>query len=106
MKTHCIAYVYDRASDFDRKVNYEMVEVETLDDDDRAFLRDTIQRHADHTDSAVAKRMLASWSVEVSRFRKVMPVDYKRVLTVTAEARAAGLTEDETVAKVMEAAKS
>jgi len=100
-----IAYVYDRSGDFDRRVNYEMVELETLGADDRDFLRDTIQRHADVTDSAVAKRMLASWSVEVSRFRKVMPVDYKRVLTVTAECEAAGLSEDDTVLAVMEAAK-
>ena len=50
--------------------------------------------------------MLASWSVEVSRFRKVMPVDYKRVLTVTAEAEAEGLSEDETVVRIMEAAKA
>ena len=32
-----------------------------------------------------------------------MPTDYKRVLTVMRESEAAGLTEDETVAKVMEA---
>jgi glutamate synthase (NADPH/NADH) large chain len=100
-----IAYVYDRHYDFDRKVNYEMVEVEQLDDDDREFLRTTIEAHAEATDSAVAKRMLASWSVEVSRFRKVMPTDYKRVLTVTRQAEAEGLSEDETVARIMEAAR-
>jgi glutamate synthase (NADPH/NADH) large chain len=100
-----IAYVYDRHGDFDRKVNYEMVEVEHLDDDDRDFLRSTLERHLELTDSAVAKRMLASWNVEVSRFRKVMPVDFKRVLTVMKESEAAGLSEEETVAKVMEAAK-
>jgi glutamate synthase (NADPH/NADH) large chain len=42
--------------------------------------------------------------VEVSRFRKVMPDDYKRVLTVMREAEVAGLSDDETMAKVMEAA--
>jgi glutamate synthase (NADPH/NADH) large chain len=100
-----IAYVYDRHNDFDRKVNYEMVEIETLDEADRAFLRSTIERHLGYTDSAVAKRMLASWNVEVSRFRKVMPVDYRRVLTVMQESEAAGLSEEETVQRVMEAAK-
>jgi glutamate synthase (NADPH/NADH) large chain len=100
-----IAYVYDRAGDFDRKVNYEMVEIEQLDDVDRTFLRETIEAHHEYTDSAVAKRMLASWSVEVSKFRKVMPVDFKRVLTVMAESEAAGLGEDETVNRVMEAAR-
>ena len=99
-----IAYVYDRGNHFDRRVNYEMVEVEQLDEADRNFLRGAIERHYEYTDSAVAARMLASWSVEVSRFRKVMPVDYKRVLTVTAEAEAEGLGEDEVVARIMAAA--
>jgi glutamate synthase (NADPH/NADH) large chain len=100
-----IAYVYDKHADFDRRVNYEMVEVEQLADDDRDFLRSTIEAHLAHTGSAVAHRMLASWSVEVSHFRKVMPVDFKRVLKVMSDAHEAGLDEDETVAKIMEAAK-
>jgi glutamate synthase (NADPH/NADH) large chain len=100
-----IAYVYDRHGDFDRKVNTEMVEVEHLDEADRSFLRSTIDAHFGYTESAVAKRMLASWSVEVSKFRKVMPVDYKRVLTVMAAAEAEGLDEAETVERIMEAAR-
>ncbi|MCB0969345.1 MAG: glutamate synthase subunit alpha, partial [Ilumatobacter sp.] len=101
-----IAYVYDRGNHFDRRVNYEMVEVEQLDEADRNFLRGAIERHYEYTDSAVAARMLASWSVEVSRFRKVMPTDYKRVLTVIEQSRAAGLSDDETVDKIMEAARA
>ena len=100
-----IAYLYDRNADVDRKVNYEMVEIEQLDDDDREFLHATIERHLEYTESAVAKRMLASWPIEVSRFRKVMPVDYKRVLTVMKESEAAGLSDEETVTRVMEAAR-
>jgi len=49
--------------------------------------------------------MLASWSVEVSRFRKVMPTDFKRVLMVMKESEAAGLDQEGTVAKIMEAAR-
>ena len=93
-----IAYVYDRDDDFDRKVNYEMVEVEPLDETDREFLRHTVEAHLAYTESAVASRMLAAWSVEISRFRKVMPVDYKRVLTVMAQAESEGLDEDAIVA--------
>ncbi len=100
-----IAYVHDRNNDFDRKVNYEMVEVEQLDEADREFLRTVVEAHLAYTDSAVARRILNAWSVEVSRFRKVMPVDYKRVLNVMAAARADGLDEAETVNRVMEAAR-
>ena len=75
-----IAYVYDRVGDFDRKVNYEMVALEDLDGADREFLHTTIERHHDVTGSPVAEEILASWTVAVGRFRKVMPIDYKRVL--------------------------
>ena len=100
-----IAYVYDRWADFERKINYEMVAIEQLDDEDRASLRSMIERHAQYTGSAVANRLLASWSVEVSRFRKVMPIDYKRVLTVIKQAKLEGLNEEQTVDRIMEAAR-
>jgi glutamate synthase (NADPH/NADH) large chain len=97
-----IAYVYDPRDDFDRRVNYDMVAVEALDDEDREFLRMSVERHFEYTESAVARRMLTAWSVEVSRFRKVMPVDYKRVLGAMKEAQAQGLDEAATLARVME----
>jgi glutamate synthase (NADPH/NADH) large chain len=101
-----IAYVYDPAEVFASKVNYEMVALEDLDDADREFLRDTVTRHRDLTGSAVAERILLSWQTELSAFRKVMPKDYKRVLTVIAESTAAGLDEDQTVDRIMEAARA
>ena len=100
-----IAYVYDPNDDFRPKVNGEMVEVEELDDDDRAFVHDVVTRHRELTGSAVADAVLSSWPVEVSKFRKVMPRDYKRVLTVMAQAESEGLDEEATVERVMEAAR-
>jgi len=83
-------------------VNYEMVAVEQLDEEDREFLRATIERHYESTESAVAKRLFAAWSVEESRFRKVMPVDYKRVLNAMKDAKAEGLDEAATLQRVRE----
>jgi glutamate synthase (NADPH/NADH) large chain len=100
-----IAYVYDPDEVFAPKVNYDMVQLDELDDTDRAFLLDTITRHRDLTGSAVAERVLADWDVAVGSFRKVMPLDYQRVLTVIAESQAAGLDETQTVDKIMEAAR-
>ena len=81
-----IAYVFDVDGRFRSRLNDEMVVLDELDDEDRGFLLDTVRRHLDLTGSAVAERLLASWSVKVSRFRKVMPLDYRRVLTVMREA--------------------
>ena len=98
-----IAYVYDPDERFPALVNYEMVELEPLDDDDREWLRATVERHRELTGSDVADRLLAQWESEVESFRKVMPQDYKRVLAVMNEAAADGLSEDETLARVMAA---
>ena len=100
-----IAYVYDPDGAFAEKVNYDMVDLEPLNDEDRAFLHDTVVRHRDFTGSTVAAAILNSWAVDASKFRKVMPSDYKRVLGVIVESEGAGLDDDQTVAKIMEAAR-
>jgi glutamate synthase (NADPH) large chain len=99
-----IAYVYDPDDHFPALVNYEMVELDPLDDDDREWLRATVERHRELTGSDVADRLLAQWESEVEAFRKVMPQDYKRVLSVMSEAAKSGLSEDETLTRVMAAA--
>jgi len=101
-----IAYVYDPEEVFASRVNYEMVELQALDAKDLEFLGDTIRRHRDLTGSAVAERILGDWEQAVTSFRKVMPKDYQRVLTVIAESEAAGLDEAATVDKIMEAARA
>ncbi|MFM9083944.1 MAG: glutamate synthase-related protein, partial [Actinomycetota bacterium] len=99
-----IAYVWDPDGQLPSNVNYEMVDLEPVGDDEE-WLRATVERHGALTGSAVAARILGAWPVEVSSFRKVMPRDYKRVLEVMATARAEGLTEDQAVERVMEAAR-
>jgi glutamate synthase (NADPH/NADH) large chain len=99
-----IAYVLDVDGRFRTRLNDEMVMLEELDEEDIEFLRDVVTRHAELTGSAVAERLLASWAPSVSRFRKVMPLDYKRVLTVMKQAEEEGLDEASTLERVMEAA--
>src|SRR5579859_4986469 len=96
-----IAYVYDPERRFAAAVNYEMVELEPLELDDREWLLQMLERHRELTGSTVAERMLTDWEVEVSRFRKVMPRDYKHVLTVMREAAEGGFSEQEALERVM-----
>ena len=100
-----IAYVYDPHDTFAALVNYDMVDLVPLDDDDREFLRTTIERHRELTGSDLADAILSQWGSEVGAFTKVMPEDYQRVLTVMREAAAAGLSEEETLVKVMESSR-
>jgi glutamate synthase (NADPH/NADH) large chain len=100
-----IAYVYDPDALFPAKVNPEMVKLQEMGDDDRRFVVDALHRHFALTASPIAQRLIDDWSEEWSRFRKVMPSDYERVLAVMAAAEADGLDEDTKLAKVMEASR-
>jgi glutamate synthase (NADPH/NADH) large chain len=100
-----IAFVYDPTDVFATKLNVEMVQLQQLDDDDLAFVQRTVQAHFDHTESAVASRILDQWTVESALFKKVMPIDYSRVLGVMKQADADGLDEQQTMVRVMEAAR-
>ena len=51
---------------------------------ERQLLSDYIQQHLEATGSPVAKQMLDSWADTVTRFVKVMPYDYQRVLEANA----------------------
>ncbi len=92
-----VAYVLDLTT---ARVNSEMVDVEPLSEADRAEVRAIVQQHADETGSEVAGSLLADWDLEVTRFRKIMPRDYKRVLEAAAKAKLEGRDE---LAAIMEA---
>jgi glutamate synthase (NADPH) large chain len=86
-----VAYVLDRAGDFRRRCNPGMVDVEPLDQaEDITLVRDLIRRHVEATGSTYATGILADWVDLQPRFVKVMPRDYRRVLTAEALARAEG----------------
>ena len=98
-----IAYVLDVAGNplLAQRVNTEMVDLDPLDDEDRAFLRDTVERHLDETSSTVARALLTDWEDSVEQFGKVMPKDFKRVLAAQVEAERDGRDVNEAI---MEAA--
>ena len=76
-----VAYALDEASDFAVRCNREMVDLEPLaGDEDIALVRGLLERHREYTGSTVAERLLADWPSAISRFVKVMPRDYRRVL--------------------------
>mgnify|MGYP001167321390 CR=1 FL=1 len=78
-----IAYVLPRRNDdaFKRLCNQEMVLLETLDDaEEQHEVRQMIENHVAHTGSQVGRDVLRFWTEYVSRFIKVIPKDYKRVL--------------------------
>ncbi|WP_037577432.1 glutamate synthase large subunit [Phaeacidiphilus oryzae] len=96
-----VAYVLDlRPSN----VNTELVGIEAPDKADRKWLHEVVQQHFEETGSQVAEELLADWGTGVARFTKIMPTNYKAVLAARVAAERDGLSESETVAKMMEAA--
>ena len=75
-----IAYIYDKDKDFDKNCNKETFEIESLLEEDLQDLKELITNHFNYTGSVVAEKIIESWDIEVERFIKVMPTDYKRVL--------------------------
>jgi glutamate synthase (NADPH/NADH) large chain len=92
-----VAYIYDPEGEFPGNLNAEMVELESLDEDDYEWLHGMIQAHVDATDSAVGQRILGDWSQHQRHFAKVMPRDYKRVLQAIAEAERDGVDVDKAI---------
>jgi glutamate synthase domain-containing protein 3 len=75
-----VAYVLDEDGTFAERLNTGMVEIDPLTDQDEATVKALLQRHFDYTQSAVARRLLASWGDTVQSLKKVMPVEYRQVL--------------------------
>ena len=75
------AFVFDEADEFPARCNLEMVALEKLEEpEDIEQVRDLLIQHAGYTKSTVAARLLGDWDWAVTKFVKVMPVDYRRVL--------------------------
>ncbi len=104
-----IAYVYDEDGTFESRCNLSMVDLESVQEEeelnqrlhhqggdlmvhgrvdvmsdmtrfDAERLHQLISNHARYTNSDRAKEILANWDQAKAKFRKVMPVEYRRAL--------------------------
>jgi glutamate synthase (ferredoxin) len=98
-----VAYVLDEAGDFAIRCNAQMVALEKVDGAEVEELRQLIKRHAEATKSQNAYRVLAMWDDMITKFVKVMPKDYKRVLQALAKAHDDGLSGDDALNAAFEA---
>ena len=102
-----VAYVLDEAGDFPMRCNKQNLALDRLDDPEEiSELRQMVQRHADYTHSKLAQRVLADWDQMTSKFVKVLPNDYNRMLKAIKRAESSGLSgEDALMAAFQENAK-
>jgi glutamate synthase (ferredoxin) len=76
-----LAFVLNEDGKFEQRCNMGMIELEKVTtQEDRQLLRGMIESHLRYTGSRTAQRVLEQWPARLSKFVKVMPVEYKRVL--------------------------
>jgi glutamate synthase (NADPH/NADH) large chain len=84
-----------------------MVYLEKLEDQaETQEVEAMIRRHAEYTNSELARRILGIWSEMVPKFVKVLPKDYQRMLDAFAQVEAAGLSGEEAVMTAFELNKN
>jgi glutamate synthase (NADPH/NADH) large chain len=71
-------------------INHDLVELNRLDEADSQELFKLVSAHVEHTESSRGSDLLAAWSAALTRFTKVIPRDYKRVLEIEADALSRG----------------
>jgi glutamate synthase (NADPH/NADH) large chain len=76
------AFVYDPTQQLRAKTNLDMVELEPLvDDSDIWLVYSLLEDHVRFTRSPRGKKLLDNWDNVIARFTKVMPTEYKRVMS-------------------------
>jgi len=89
-----VAYILDEEGKFASRCNHEMVGLDPVEEFDAIELRELIEEHQRRTGSTVAARVLENFDGLLSKFVKVMPHDYKRVLAELADEAEAKKVEE------------
>ncbi|HEX3029199.1 MAG TPA: glutamate synthase large subunit [Clostridia bacterium] len=97
-----VAYVLDESGDFKSRCNTEMVGFDNIEEDDLAEIKKMIQNHIKYTGSSKAKKIIDSWDTMATKFVKVMPKDYKRMLQAIKHVQDKGLSGEEALMAAFE----
>ena len=101
-----IAYVLDENRDLYKRVNKELVSIDTVTSKyDVMELRDMIQAHVDNTGSAIGKEILDNFSEYLPKFKKIIPHDYSHMQTAIVHMEEKGLTFDQAQIEAFYASK-
>ena len=94
-----VAYILDEDGDFvSKRLNREMVKIYPLvecDDEEILEVKELISKHVAYTESKRGEEILEDWENFSSKFLKILPEDYERVLHALKKAEERGLQGDE-----------
>ncbi len=76
-----IAYVLDEHKTFEQNCNGEDLNIDPVTlEEDKQQLKELIENHYVVTSSPLAKRILEDWDTYISKFKKVLPEEYRQAL--------------------------
>ncbi|MEL7567132.1 MAG: glutamate synthase large subunit [Dehalobacterium sp.] len=78
-----VAYIFDEQDDFSTKCNFEMIEMEKLQEGDISFLGKAVARHVQYTNSAKGRRILDNWEENVTKFVRIISPQYRAIIEKT-----------------------
>ncbi|MGM9645152.1 MAG: glutamate synthase large subunit [Eubacteriales bacterium] len=91
-----IAYVLDENHDLYMNVNKEMVNIENITEKyEIAQINELLTKHYKETGSPLAKRILDDFDNKVFSFKKIVPVDYSRMLASISAMEEKGMSRSE-----------
>lgn len=79
----------------ERYVNTGLVELRTANNDDLKRIKELIEQHVLHTNSAKGRHILENWNNFVNRFTKVVPVAYEEMHAAIERFKEQGLSLEE-----------
>jgi glutamate synthase (ferredoxin) len=98
-----VAYVLDADGSFQGRCNLQMVGLSGIGDLKEAEeVRAMIARHAEATQSALARRVLDAWDRYLPQFVKVLPNDYRRMIEAQERLRAEGMGAEQAELRAFE----
>ena len=92
-----LAYVFDKDGTFANQCNKAMIEIEKIElsndfDENKIFekenflgnddvrIKTMLKRHINYTNSEKAKEILGNFDINIKKFFKVFPIDFRRAL--------------------------
>ncbi|MGF9827049.1 hypothetical protein, partial [Brevibacillus agri] len=88
---------------FAARCNQEMVLLEKLTDQrEIAEVKRLLENHAAYTGSPRAQALLASWPQTIAKFVKVIPKDYKQIISTMEELEKSGMKRQEAILAAFE----
>ena len=91
-----VAYVLDMENDLYTRVNKEMVHIEHVTTKmDVGELKSMIEEHVANTNSELGKKILDNFTEYLPKFKKIIPIDYERMLTTILQMEEQGMSSEQ-----------